>query len=202
MRRLVLATANEGKAREFRDIISREGINAEVLSLSDFSGLGEPPPEGSNYASNAISKATWAASATRQLALADDSGLEVDALGGAPGPFSSRYAGDEADDDRNIAKLLKEMEDIPEERRTARFRCVLALVDVSGWCVLREGTCEGTILRKPVGVGGFGYDPVFYHRSSRKTFAEMSADEKNILSHRARAIKAIVPDLKSLLYHS
>ncbi|MEW6081426.1 MAG: RdgB/HAM1 family non-canonical purine NTP pyrophosphatase [Bacillota bacterium] len=200
MRRLVLATANAGKALEFRSMLSREGIDAEVLSLLDFSGVGEPPPEGSSYVSNAVSKATWAASATRHLALADDSGIEVDALRGAPGPFSSRYAGDEATDSDNIAKLLKEMEHIAEERRTARFRCVLALVDVSGWCVLREGTCEGTILRKPVGAGGFGYDPVFYYGPLGKTFAEMSMEEKNLLSHRARALEALVPDLKSLLY--
>ncbi len=199
MRTLVIATNNSGKAREFRRMVKRHGLEFEVVSLRDLGVFGEAPFEGEEYVENAVAKARWAASVTGHVALADDSGLEVDALDGAPGPLSARYAGPGSSDEENVQRLLDELQGISLEGRSARFRCVLALALPTGEFCVREATCEGRILLEPVGEGGFGYDPVFFYEPLGKTFAEMCEEEKNCVSHRARAVEASIEDIKDLI---
>ena len=205
--RLVFATRNRGKIVELRALLA--GLRGdpaaapaiEVLSLDE---LDRPVPEvvedGETFAANAAKKARAVSDATGLPALADDSGLEVDALGGAPGVWSARYAGPEATDEDNNRKLLAALQGVPVERRTARFRSVLALADTAGSLgeevILAHGVCEGRILEEPRGTGGFGYDPLFYVPELGATFAELGVGTKNDLSHRARAMRALEPDLE------
>ena len=186
---IVLATHNEGKARELSVLL--RGTAARVESLREHAGVTLPPETGSSYAENALAKARAAYSALGVPALGDDSGLEIEALGGAPGIGSARYAGGSAGghagDHANVERVLRELTGIPPERRTARFRCVLALVRGPRDIVTAEGVCEGRILEARRGAGGFGYDPIFVPERETRTFAELPDAAKNILSHRARA---------------
>jgi XTP/dITP diphosphohydrolase len=188
--RLLIATSSAGKLDEFRAMLA--GLPLEVFALPD--RHTSPPSiveDGDTYADNAVKKAVTLARWSGESTLADDSGLEVDVLGGAPGVRSARYAGAEQDAAANIAKLLRALRDVPEGKRTARFRCVIAVARPDGASLTATGTCEGRILEAPRGSGGFGYDPVFYYSPCGKTFAELSPDEKNRVSHRALACQAL-----------
>jgi XTP/dITP diphosphohydrolase len=191
--KLVLATTNQGKIRE---IVS--GLNLPALtfqSLIDYPHLPEIIEDGATFQANALKKARAVSAAVELPALADDSGLEVDALQGAPGIFSARFAGPGATDQANYEKLLSLMREIPEGRRTARFVCVMVLCRPSGDWIQAEGICEGRITREPAGDQGFGYDPVFYVPAFQKTMAQLPLEIKNRISHRARALALIRPHL-------
>ncbi|MBK6847368.1 MAG: XTP/dITP diphosphatase [Proteobacteria bacterium] len=196
--RIVFATRNAGKLRELRELLA--GLPAlELLSLDDFPNApAELPETGDTFAENAQSKALAALHATGLAALADDSGLEVDALDGRPGVRSARYAGSDATDAERVAKLLQELSAVPDAQRSARFRCVIALVtpERPDLAELREGCCEGTILRAPRGHQGFGYDPVFFVPALDRTFAEVSGSEKHRHSHRGQAMYAMAELLR------
>ena len=202
MRPLVFATRNQGKLVELRELLP--GI--AVLAIDE---VGKPVPEvvedADTFVGNAAKKAREVSAATGLPALADDSGLEVDALGGAPGVISARYAGltGHAADPANNAKLLAALHGVPAERRTARFRAALVLADVTGplgaHTLVAEGACEGVILDAPRGTGGFGYDPLFYSPELGQTFAEAGVGPKSDLSHRARAMRAMRPQLLAYL---
>ncbi|MBA2320837.1 MAG: RdgB/HAM1 family non-canonical purine NTP pyrophosphatase [Deltaproteobacteria bacterium] len=191
---MVFATRNPGKVAELRELLAD-------LDLAILSALDLPVPDveedGDTFKANAIKKARELALATGLPALADDSGLEVDALGGDPGVRSARYAGEPSDDRANNEKLLAALAGVPPERRTARFRAVLALADPLGQLgdeiPTREGTCEGVILPAPRGTGGFGYDPLFFAPDLGQTFAEIGVGTKNDRSHRAVAMRAMKP---------
>ena len=183
---LVIATGNRGKYSEIAALL--QGLDALLVPL-DSVGLVEVPPEsGESFQENARCKAEFVARAVGRLALADDSGLEVDALGGQPGVMSARFGGPgKTDADRNRL-LLSKLEGIPPERRTARFRCVVAIADPNGLVSVADGACEGRITLEPRGDYGFGYDPIFEVPSLGRTLAEVGSDVKNRLSHRAKAI--------------
>lgn len=203
-RPLVFATRNKGKLVELRELLP--GIR--VLSIDEAAAaLGIAIPDvvedADTFAGNASKKAREVSLATGYPALADDSGLEVDALGGAPGVYSARYAGEPHDDGKNNVKLLDALAGVPADKRTARFRAVLALADVAGplgdRVITADGACEGVILDAPRGTGGFGYDPLFFSPELGKTFAEAGVGSKSELSHRARAMKAMRPRLLEYL---
>jgi XTP/dITP diphosphohydrolase len=198
--RLVFATRNPGKLVELHQLLA--GLDLDILSARDLD-LPEVVEDAETFAGNASKKALEVSRATGLPALADDSGLEVDALGGAPGVISARYAGPEHDDRANNDRLLRELTGVPPERRTARFRSVVALADASGSLADRvltaDGTCEGVILDAPRGTGGFGYDPLFFAPELGCTFAEAGVGPKNDLSHRARAMRAMRPRLVEYL---
>ncbi len=185
--KLIVATKNKGKVSEIGKIL--EGLGVELLSLADLSDIVMPEETGATFEANALIKARAIASATGVAALADDSGLEVDALGGRPGIFSARYAGPDATDEENYLKLLGELEGVPDGKRTARFRCSVAFVASDGVSRVFQGALEGQIAQGPSGTGGFGYDPVFYIPSEARTSAELSPEEKNRISHRAKALE-------------
>ncbi|MEW6727186.1 XTP/dITP diphosphatase [Desulforudis sp. 1088] len=189
MRRLVLATRNAGKVRELAALLGPLGV--EVVSLADYPEIGEIPEEGDTFQENAIFKAREVARLTGETALADDSGLEVDALNGAPGVYSARFAGEPKSDAANNAKLLRLLTGLPPEKRTARFRCVMALAVPDGRVYTAEETSEGIILDAPRGDNGFGYDPLFYVEEFGKTFAELDLTTKNRISHRGRALRKV-----------
>ncbi len=183
--RLLVATQNRGKVREYEELLT--GLGLELCSLADV-GLHAPVEEtGQTFAENARLKAETYGSASGLLTLADDSGLEVDALGGAPGVYSARYAGEGASDADRYTKLLSALAGVPREQRAARFRCVIALAWPAGGVDLFEGQCEGIIAFEPRGTNGFGFDPVFYMPEFGQTMAELPMDVKNRVSHRARA---------------
>jgi XTP/dITP diphosphohydrolase len=190
LRRLVVASANHGKLREFKALL--EGLPFELTSLAELK-LPSPVESGSSFLENATMKARHAAAASGFAAVADDSGLEVDALGGAPGLYSARYAGAGADDEANNAKLLRELRGVPMERRRARYRCALVFVATAEdpAPLNAEGVWEGFILEAPRGRGGFGYDPYFWLPELMLSAAELDADAKNRLSHRGAAMRAL-----------
>jgi XTP/dITP diphosphohydrolase len=203
-RPLVFATRNKGKLVELRDLLP----GVDVLSVDEAAAkLGISIPDvvedAETFAGNASKKAREVSLITRLPALADDSGLEVDALDGAPGVYSARYAGDPHDDRRNNDKLIAALAGVAGPKRTARFRAVLALADVTGALgdevVTADGTCEGVILSAPRGTGGFGYDPLFFSPELAMTFAEAGIGTKSELSHRSRAMHAIKPRLLAYL---
>lgn len=189
MNRIVLATKNKGKIREMRELLAQ--MNIEVLSLSDFPPVNDAEENGATFAENAMLKARYYYAHTGIPCLADDSGLEVDALGGRPGVYSARYSGEDASDASNNAKVLQEMAGVEEEKRTARFRCAMALVG-DGIELTTGGTCEGILLAEERGSGGFGYDPLFYVPAFDRTLAEMSSEDKNSISHRGSAVRKMV----------
>jgi len=193
--RIVLATANPGKLRELALLLEPLGIG---LLPQTALGVAAIPETGTTFVDNARLKARHAASTTGLPALADDSGLEVDALGGRPGVLSARYAGPAADDGANISKLLAELANVPEERRGARFRCALVFVQTADDPdpIVCEGEWRGSIAAAPAGSGGFGYDPVFVVDTSGRTAAQLSALEKNAVSHRAQALAQLVGALR------
>ncbi len=195
--RVVLASANPGKLRELAALLARfrwELVPQQAL------GIGSVPETGTTFAENALLKARHAAAVSGLPALSDDSGIEVDALGGRPGVHSARYAGGHATDRQNLEKLLAELEGVPVERRTARYRCVIACVTggADPQPILAQGSWEGRIATVPRGTGGFGYDPVFLPREAGgRTAAELSREEKDAWSHRARALAALHERLRA-----
>jgi len=189
---IVLATGNKGKVKEFEGLL--HGIAGRIIGLDDLESPPEVVEDGETFVDNALKKARTIAKFSGKPALADDSGLAVDALGGKPGVYSARYSGEGATDEKNIDKLLRELGDT--EHRSARFVCSLALVSPGGEETVVSGECEGVILTGRRGSGGFGYDPVFYLPEYGKTMAEIPADLKNRISHRARAAEKLVRILK------
>lgn len=194
---LVLATNNEDKIREITHLL--EDLPITILSRKDFLEFPDPEETGVTLEENALIKASAIAEFTGFPALADDSGLEIDALGGAPGVFSSRYAGPNATYSDNCRKLVNALNGVPKNKRTARFRCVIAIAWDEQSCVTVDGEVDGIITADITGESGFGYDPVFYHPPSGKRFSQMSLDEKNTISHRglalAKAREAIIKRL-------
>jgi XTP/dITP diphosphohydrolase len=194
--RVVVATRNRGKLREILRLLADAGVRFELVTIDELAPDAELPEEEVTFEGNALSKARAAATVTGLPAIADDSGLEVDALDGAPGVWSARYAGLPSDDERNNAKLLEALAGVPEERRRARFRCVAAFVDRDrGMEITRAGAVEGEILPAPRGDKGFGYDPLFLLPAKDRTMAELDLAEKNEVSHRAAAFKALAQAL-------
>ncbi|MBP1765790.1 MAG: Nucleoside-triphosphatase rdgB [Firmicutes bacterium] len=193
MKPIVIASTNKGKISEIRAAF--QGLPLEIHSLAEFGGIPEVEETGKTFAENAVLKATYYARHTGMACLADDSGLEVDALGGAPGVYSARFAGDTATDEDNNRKLLAALQEVPREQRSARFRCVLAFLDVDGTILTADGTCEGRILEEPRGTGGFGYDPLFCIPKLGATLSEISLAEKNAVSHRGQALKIMTEKL-------
>jgi XTP/dITP diphosphohydrolase len=185
--KILVATRNAGKIREISEIL--QSVSIELLSLNSFPELPEVLEDGETFEENALKKARLMALATGITALADDSGLCVDALNGRPGVLSARYAGEGASDEEKCARILEEMKDVADVSRTARFICVLALVDPIGGEELFKGVCEGKIIREMKGARGFGYDPIFYYPGSGRTFAEMDSEAKNRVSHRGLALR-------------
>ena len=195
MKRVVLASANAGKLRELAALLAPCGL--ELISQATL-GIEPVPETGSTFLDNALLKARHAAREAQLPALADDSGLEVDALDGRPGVWSARYAGEGASDAANLARLLAELADIPAARRGARYQCVLACVRTPAdpAPVIARGTWEGHIARAPRGTGGFGYDPAFVPQGETRTAAELPPAEKNAVSHRGLAARALVAALQ------
>lgn len=189
--RVVLASSNAGKLREFAELLANQGFT--LARQSDF-GIAPPPETGTTFLENALIKARNAAHLTGLPAIADDSGIEVDALDGGPGVYSARYAGEEASDEANLSKLLAALSGLPRDRRGARYRCVVVYVrdaeDTSP--LIGEGTWEGHIIDERRGDGGFGYDPSFVPLGDTRTVAEMPSQEKNRQSHRAQALRAFL----------
>jgi len=199
---LLIATGNSGKVREYAELLS--GISFELVSLKDLGITHEVDETGETFEENAWLKASEYAALSGLLTLADDSGLEVDALGGDPGVRSARYGGDacQGDEDR-VSLLLKNLEDVPWDKRTARFRCAIAVVESGGTAVTQaKGSVDGMIQYSPQGNDGFGYDPVFFIPSHYRTLAQISLAEKNQLSHRGNAAKIVVESLKNLITDS
>jgi len=187
MPKLLLATNNQGKAREYKSLL--EGVPFELVTPAQVGIDTEVEEVGKSFEENAVLKATTLAAESGLLSLADDSGLEVEALGGEPGTLSARYAGEGASDADRVSYLLAKLEGVPEGKRQARFKCVIAIATPQGEVELCSGECHGIIALKPRGEGGFGYDPVFYLPEMGKTMAELSPQEKNRISHRGRAAK-------------
>ena len=198
---LVVATSNRGKLGEFRMLLA--GVPVELVSIADVLGRDLVVNEdGATFEENAIKKARVAAEQTQMLTLADDSGLEVDALQGGPGVRTARFAGESATDAERIAALLRAMEGVPSVGRYARFCCAICVVDPCADCgesVVACGICGGMIAYEPRGVGGFGYDPVFVVAGGERTMAELSVAEKGEVSHRARAVAALRPKLMAMI---
>ncbi|GED71073.1 non-canonical purine NTP pyrophosphatase [Brevibacillus reuszeri] len=193
-RRVVLATRNQGKVKEFNRLFADLGW--EGISLAEFEGVPEVIEDGETFEANALKKAIEISTYLNLPALGDDSGLEVDALDGRPGVYSARYAGEDATDEKNWRKLLDELESVPMEQRTARFRCTIAFVVPGAEPVITTGSCEGLIAREPKGTNGFGYDPVFYIPEMDKMMAQILPEEKNQISHRAKAMNRLLEVLK------
>lgn len=195
LKKILAATNNTDKLREIRQIL--HGSGWEVIGLMDIPRYPEPPESGTTLAENAAEKAREGFNRTGLLTLADDTGIEVDALDGRPGIHSAKYAGPGATYRDNVDLLLKELDGVPEERRTARFRCVMALVG-AGICECWEGVSEGMILTAAKGFDGFGYDPVFWSPELGATFAEVSPEDKNRVSHRGRALRKLAERLAGI----
>jgi XTP/dITP diphosphohydrolase len=195
--RVVLASGNAGKLREFSELLDTSGFT--LLRQSDF-GIVPPPETGTTFLENALIKARNAARLAGLPAIADDSGIEVDALGGGPGVHSARYAGENASDEENLAKLLGALHGLPPERRGARYRCVIVFVEHAEdpRPLVGEGTWEGTIIDTRRGDGGFGYDPSFVPVGESRTVAQMPAAEKHLHSHRGQALRAFLARLATV----
>jgi XTP/dITP diphosphohydrolase len=191
---MVLATRNEGKVKELRRVLS--DFDIDLRSLNDFGPIPEAVEDGETFDENAYKKAIFTAKILGLPAISDDSGLVVEALDGAPGVYSARYAGENATDEDNIKKLLKEMKG--QSNRRAAFHCVISIAVPSGPALTYEGRCEGTITTEPVGNDGFGYDPVFFSPELGKTFAESTIEEKNKISHRGRALSEIAAEFDKI----
>ena len=193
--KIILATHNRDKVREIKALLKTTSFN--VLTLDDFPEISEIEEDGKTLKQNAYKKAKTVFNITGLLTLADDTGLEVDALDGRPGVFSSRFAGEDASYEDNVNKLVELMEEVPEAGRSARFRCVISIV---GHKIEKfaEGICEGTIIKEKKGDRGFGYDPIFYVPEYDNTFAEMDLELKNRISHRGIALKKAIEILKTI----
>jgi XTP/dITP diphosphohydrolase len=203
-RDVLLATRNDAKLAELRRIVAALGLEeVRIVGLDEVDPFDEAPETGATFADNALAKARDAATATGMLAVADDSGLAVDALNGMPGVLSARWSGSTGDrrdkDAKNLALVLDQMADVPEERRDAAFVCAAAAAHPDGREVVVTERWPGRLVRSPRGLNGFGYDPAFVPEGESRTSAEMSPDEKDAVSHRARAFRALAPRLQSLL---
>ena len=197
---LVLATRNQGKINEFRRILEELAPGQiELIGVDQFPDLVDVDETGSTFEENSLLKSRYTCAATGLPAIADDSGLCVDALNGDPGIYSARWAGIHGDDQANIEKLLEQLKDVPDDKRTARFKCVASLVLPDGREQIAEGRFEGHILHAPVGENGFGYDPIFQPLGLRISSAQMSAQEKDLLSHRGKSLRAIAPHVIQML---
>jgi XTP/dITP diphosphohydrolase len=191
--KIALATRNPHKIRELTRICADWPVAWATIQDHDPAAFPDVEETGETYLDNAVLKATAVARASGMPALADDSGIEVDALGGRPGPRSARYAGPDATDERNLAELIRAIRGVPAAGLTARYRCVAALATPDGGAhvVHAEGVCEGTLITKPRGTDGFGYDPIFVPVGWERTMAELRPDEKDRISHRGRALRAL-----------
>jgi XTP/dITP diphosphohydrolase len=199
--KILVATTNPGKVAELRAMLD---IDVELVGLSDFEGIGEVEEDGETFAENARKKAIGYAQATGLWTIADDSGLVIDALDGAPGVRSARFSGEkESDrtllDHKNMAKVLELLDGVPAEKRTCRFMCCLCLTSPEKVLIETQGKLEGVITEKESGTNGFGYDPIFLVPDLNKTVAQLTAEEKNALSHRGNAIRKLVPMLGELI---
>ncbi|PRX49284.1 XTP/dITP diphosphohydrolase [Prauserella shujinwangii] len=195
--RLLLATRNAKKLEELRRILLRAGLGEiEVLGLADVEEFPEAPETGATFEENALAKAHDAAKATGLPSVADDSGLGVDALNGMPGVLSARWAGAHGDDRANLELVLAQLTDVPDERRGAAFVCAAAFVDPDVEEVVVRGEWRGRIIREPRGTHGFGYDPIFVPDGEERTSAELDPAEKDSVSHRGRALRALLPRLR------
>ena len=195
--RVVLASSNKGKLRELSALLAPLGY--EVVPQGAL-GIDTPPETGDTFAANALLKARHAAAESNLPALADDSGIEVDALNGRPGIYSARYAGEGASDQDNLLKMLGEMQGVPALKRTARYQCVIAFVSTADDPdpILAKGTWEGRLTSQPRGLEGFGYDPIFIPSGFDRTAAELDPGEKNSLSHRGQALRALLAQLRKI----
>jgi XTP/dITP diphosphohydrolase len=205
-RTILVATTNPGKLEELTALLEQVGRGIEWLDLKDFPGISQVVEDGETFADNARKKAIAYAQATGLWTIADDSGLVIDALNGAPGVYSARYAADECSpsnrktmDTANWKKVLRQLKDVPDEKRTARFVCHLCLASPQEILIEATGTIEGVINHRPVGENGFGYDPIFYIPSIHKTAAQLENHEKNEISHRGTAIRQFKLPLENLL---
>lgn len=192
--RIIAATKNKGKLEELEQLLS--AFPCKVISMTDAGVTGDIEENGATFEENALIKARHVWKATGETVLADDSGLEVDFLGGAPGVYSARYAGEGASDADKNRKLLDALEGVPEGKRTARFVCAIAVVFPDGSNLTVRGTCEGRIAYRPVGGNGFGYDPLFFMPEYGMTIAQMDADMKNNISHRGNALRSMLKKLE------
>jgi len=184
---IVIATRNSGKTKEIRDLL--KGFPITIKNLDDFGPIPEVEEDGDTFDDNAYKKSSFTSRILGLPALSDDSGLCVDALEGAPGVYSARYAGDNATDEENCAKVLKELNG--QQNRKASFQCVISIAVPSGAALTYEGRCDGVILESPRGSNGFGYDPVFFFQEFNKTFAEISREKKSRVSHRGKALREL-----------
>ena len=194
---VVLATRNKGKIREFTAAFEELGFT--VWNIDDIVDIVEPEEIGSTFLENAEMKALYYAEACGLPCVADDSGLEVDALGGAPGVLSARYAGDHGNDEANNQRLVEELAEVPAEERTARYQCALVWATPAGQMVSATGSCEGRIQLTPMGKGGFGYDPYFYIPKLKTTMANISMEQKQAISHRGKALRALMEQLRNTI---
>jgi XTP/dITP diphosphohydrolase len=198
--KVVVASRNHHKVREISVILAETGLSIETVPIDVISPLTLLIEDEPTFEGNALAKARQAASACGLPAIADDSGIEVDALGGAPGVRSARWSGEPCDDTRNNQRMLQEMALVSDPKRTARYRCAAAYIDLNrGIEMVRSGSCEGEILFTPRGTGGFGYDPLFFLPTLGKTMAEITLEEKNRLSHRAAAFRALARSLGEIV---
>ena len=196
MQKVLIASKNEGKIKEFHQLLLPLGF--EVTSLNDLPDAPDVEETGETFQENAGLKSEAISNKYHCMAISDDSGLVIDALDGRPGVYSARYAGEEKDDQKNIEKVLEELKGVPMEERTAHFVCVLAVSRPGEATFFVEGQCHGLIAEAPAGDGGFGYDPIFLIPEKGKTFAELSSEEKNLISHRARALKMLESKLTGM----
>lgn len=196
--KLVLATRNPGKIAELRRILANSAIAVDLVGMGAFAAIAEIPETGTSFAENALLKARTVAAHTGLTAVGDDSGLCVDILGGMPGIFSARWSGRHGDDKANLRLLLAQLTDVPDRARTARFVCAAALVTPDGAQHVVEGRVDGTLVREPRGTGGFGYDPIFVPLGESRTIAELPAAEKDAISHRGRALRALIPHIAAI----
>ena len=194
---LVIATSNQHKLKEFKAIL--KGFPLTILSLKDFPDIPAVVEDGKSFYENALKKALTVARHTDKITVADDSGIEVDALDGKPGIYSARFAGEDATDALNNTKLLKELEGVSSDKRGACFKCVLVIAQPDGETAFVEGACRGTIIHEARGEYGFGYDPLFLVPEYDKTFSEITPEEKNKISHRARALEKLLKILPRYL---
>jgi XTP/dITP diphosphohydrolase len=201
VRRVVLATSNAHKICELQSILGDVigDLDVEIVGMGEFPDVADVVETGVTFAENATLKAVAAAKATGLPALADDSGLAVDVLGGAPGVFSARWAGTHGLDRANLELLLGQLRDVPDEHRAAAFVCAAVLALPDGTVVVREGRMPGTLAREPRGDNGFGYDPILVPDGDSRTAAELSREDKNAISHRGKAFRALAADLREVL---
>jgi XTP/dITP diphosphohydrolase len=196
MKEIVVATKNKGKAKEFENLFSTHGY--QVKTLLDFPEIAEVEETGATFEENAVLKAESVSKQLNRPVISDDSGLIVDALDGKPGIYSARYAGADKSDEANMDKVLYELSNIPDEKRTARFYCALAVALPGQSTYTVFGRCEGEILKDRRGTNGFGYDPIFYVYEKKHAMAELSSEEKNSISHRAKALEKLGQDFDSI----